>query len=202
MMKKIAYMILVPGTLLFACTPAPQEAYFNRGEPESLLDLATKAVNLDIKSPASIQQMTEVISKEQPNHAKLSCEKSSPLCREAKHVLTQFDVPVEYTDSLHSKVSLYYESMKVRNCQNRYIDNTADLNSMNSPTFGCSTASNMVQMITDKRQILSPAMTGTADAIKPLQVMSGYEMPNYTATNNASTEQSTQLLTTNAGSSR
>lgn len=188
-------MFLVPGTLLFACTPAPKEYYFNRGEPESLLDLDTTAYNLEIKSPASIQQLTDVVSKEQPTRAKLRCLKSEPLCRETKNVLTQFAVPFEYQDSPASKVSVFYDSMKVRNCQNRYIDITqSDLKSLNSPTLGCSTASNMVQMVSDKSQFLDPKRLGPTDATKPLQVMTGYDMLNYSASTNASTTSSTNLL--------
>ena len=65
-----------------------------------------------------------------------------------------------------------YDRLQARNCQNRYIDNTiTGYNNLNSPTFGCSTAINIVQMVTDKRQFTDPALLDVPDANKPMQAI-------------------------------
>lgn len=172
-MKKILF-ILVPCALLFSCKTAPKEAYFNRGEPESLLDISSEVVRVKIKSPASVQEVIDVINKDQPTRAQVSCRDSDNLCREVKNVMHQFAVPVKYVSSDSDNVALIYERLLVRNCQNRYIDNTPNLNNLNHPTLGCSTAINMVQMVSDKHQFTDPALMTDPDANKSLQAVGNY----------------------------
>lgn len=177
MVKKILYMLPL-SVVCVACTPAPKEAYFNRGEPESLLELSTEAVNAKLTSPASVQEIIDTINKQQPTRAEVKCNESDSLCREVMHVMKQFAVPVKYSSSSANKVTLVYERVLTHNCQNRYIDETAgqgNLNNLNSPTLGCSVAINMVQMVTDKRQFTNPELMSSTSATKPIQAITNYD---------------------------
>lgn len=176
MVKKIA-CILALTTALVACQPAPEEAYFNRGEPESLLDLSTEVVNVRLTSPTSIQEAIDTINKRQPTRAEVKCNDSDSLCKEAMHVMKQFAVPVKYTESNRNNVALIYERVLTRNCQNRFIDITAgpgNLQNIDYPTLGCSVAINMVQMVSDKRQFTNPELMTAPDAGKPEQSITNY----------------------------
>ncbi len=174
MIRNYTY-ILALGAAVAACTPAPQEAYFNRGEPESLLDISTEVVNVKITSPASVQKIVDVINKEQPTRARVSCQDSDPLCKEVKSVMNQFGVAVKYKSSNANNVALVYERIMARNCQNRYIDNISNnYNNLNYPTLGCSIAANMVQMVSDKHQFTNPALMDDSSATKLLQAITNY----------------------------
>jgi hypothetical protein len=177
MVKKVLYVASL--SLAFAaCTPAPKEAYFNRADPESLLELSTEAVNARLTSPASVQEIIDTINKQQPTRAEVRCPETDGLCREAMHVMKQFAVPVKYSNSGANTVTLIYERVLTHNCQNRFIDNTAgmgNLNNLNYPTLGCSVAINMVQMVSDKRQFTNPELMSTPAATKPVQVMTNYD---------------------------
>jgi hypothetical protein len=76
-----------------------------------------------------------------------------------------------------NSVSLVYERVLARDCENRFIDNTINPYNLDHPTRGCSTASNMLQMITDKRQITSPTLLDYSDGSRLERVMDGYEIP-------------------------
>ncbi len=164
-------------TVLACAPPPPKEAYFNRGEPESLLDYSSEVVNLKIASPASVQEVADAVNKEQPTRAEVSCEPQDTLCGQVKNVMQQFGVQTKYklpNPGSSPSVALVYDRLQARNCQNRYIDNTiSGYNNLNSPTLGCSTAINIVQMVTDKRQFTDPALMDMPDANKPMQAL-GY----------------------------
>ena len=74
-------------------------------------------------------------------------------------------------------MTLVYERVLARDCENRYMENTVNPYNLNYPTFGCSNASNMVQMVTDKRQFTSPALLEMQDAERVERVMDGYRKP-------------------------
>jgi hypothetical protein len=49
---------------------------------------------------------------------------------------------------------------------------------LNHPTFGCTIASNMVQMVSDKREFTNPGLTGEADGLKTSQRVGFYNTPD------------------------
>ena len=61
---------------MVACSQIPKEAYYNRGEPESLIDVSSEVVNLKIQSPASVEEITSWINRDQPTRAEISCPES------------------------------------------------------------------------------------------------------------------------------
>jgi hypothetical protein len=162
---------------LAACSQIPKEAYYNRGQPESLVDNSSEIVNLKIHSPASIEEITSVINKDQPTRAVLKCPEGDGLCSETQSVLHQFGVPVKYTPSLENSVALVYERLQARDCENRYIDNMINPYNLNHPTFGCTVAVNMVQQVADKRVFTNPPLMDDASATTAMQTMGFAGMP-------------------------
>ena len=106
--KHILYSGLM-GLVLVACSEIPKEAYFNRGEPESLLDVSSEVVNLKIDSSASVQEIAHWINQDQPTRAELNCPEEEALCKQVQQVLHQFGVPVKYTAVSGNNVVLVYE---------------------------------------------------------------------------------------------
>lgn len=176
-MKK-TYAIAALSLLAAGCNEIPPETYFNRGSPESLLDMSSEVVNVRLDSPASLGELTNWIDQDQPSRAELSCMQGDPLCSQAEETLAQFGVPAQMLPSPDNSVTLYYERVLARDCENRYIDNRINPYNLNHPTFGCSTAANMVQMISDKRQITAPNLTDYADGEKAVQTYGDYMKPN------------------------
>lgn len=161
---------------LAACAPMPKEAFFDRGHPESLLDVSSEVINFKLASPATVQEITDTLNKEQPTRATVNCQERSSLCKEVKSVMHQFKVDVKYHPSNANTVSLVYERTQARNCQNRYIDRTWNPYNLNSPTMGCSVAINTVQMVSDKHQFTDPALMDAPDANKGLQAIGNYDI--------------------------
>lgn len=162
-MKKLH--ALFPALLLLsACNEIPREAYFNRGNPESLLDASSEVVSVQLTSDRSIDEVVEWIDQDQPTRAELLCADGEPLCEATKEVMNLYGVEYQSAPSSENTVHLVYERVLARDCEHRYIDNHINPYNMNHPTFGCSTASNMVRMVTDKRQFISPALLDYIDA--------------------------------------
>lgn len=173
---KIATLLTCSAALLAtgACNETPSAAYFNRGSPESLLDMSSEVVNISLTDEAGPDELASWINQEQPSRAEISCQDADPACAKAKNVLDQFKVPYQQEEAAHSGVSLFYERVLARDCENRYINNSINPYNLNHPTFGCSVAANMVQQVTDKRQFVNPNLLDFADGEKAAQNTRNY----------------------------
>jgi hypothetical protein len=165
-------MLLV---LLSACRP-PDSAYENRGGPESLIDVSSEIVNLTVASGAEIDDLSAWIDRDQPTRAELYCLEGDPICVQARQVLDLYGVPTQFINSSTATVTLIYERILARDCDQRYVKNQS-LTNVSSPSFGCSLAANMVQQITNKQQIVRQNLMDYPDAAKAVQVHDNYRLP-------------------------
>jgi len=165
---------LVAALSLSSCNEIPPSNYFDRGAPESLLDVSSEVINLPIQSDVSVQEVVRWINQDQPTRADLYCMDSDPLCSQVRGALQQFGVPVQYYATGGNSVALIYDRVLARDCENRYIDNRINPYNLNHPTFGCTIASNIVQHVTDKREFTSPALVDYRDADKVIQNVKDY----------------------------
>jgi hypothetical protein len=172
-MKKALAATVSVICLLAACSEIPGKAYFNRGDPENLLDVSSEVVTL---GQGQISQLSNMIVQDPPARAELGCSASDSLCTQAKKILDKHNIPAQYTGN-GSGVTLVYERIMARDCENRFIDNSINPYNMNHPTFGCSITGNMVQMVSDKRQFVNPSLLDLADGEKTVQVYRAYEKP-------------------------
>ena len=180
-MKK-QYAFLAVALLAQACGPIPpEEAYYNRGTPESLLDVSSEVVNVALESRSSVQEVADWVNQDQPTRAEVYCMEGDPLCDEAMDVLGQFGVPVSYVASADNAISLVYERILAHDCENRYVNNNgahdANYYNLNHSSFGCSVASNMVQAVSDRQQFVSPVLLGYQDGEKAAQTYRRYLQP-------------------------
>jgi hypothetical protein len=175
-MKKV-FPIIAFSLLLAGCAIVPREVAFNRGTPESLLDVSSEVVNVSLTGRSSVDEVVDWVNQDQPTRAELYCMDGDATCAEAERVLGQFGVPVVHVASSDNTVALVYERVLARDCENRYIDNANNPYNWNHPTFGCSVASNSVQMVSDKRQFVSPALTDYRDGEKSVQTYQMYMKP-------------------------
>jgi hypothetical protein len=158
------YLTLV--LALAGCSVLPNGAHYNRGTPESLLDVSSEVVSLQLSSENSVDQMVEWIDKDEPTRAELHCDGSDAVCNAAKEVFKLYGINYEVVAGSGKGVDLIYERVLARDCDNRYMDNHINPYNMNHPTFGCSLASNMVQSVSDKKQFVNPSLLGFRDAKK------------------------------------
>lgn len=170
--------VLAIGLLASGCSKIPAGAYFDRGQPESLLDESSEVVNFDILGPESLDELIVWINEDQPTRAELYCQDGDMLCLETYELLEQFGVPIMYVSSPDNVATLVYERVIARDCENRYIDDSVNPYNLHHPTYGCSVAANMVQMVTDKRQFTSPPLLDYPDADSVGAAMRGFRTPN------------------------
>ncbi len=179
MTKKIKSLLVmaIASTAMVACNVLPPEAYYSRGNPEDLLDTSSEVVNFELNNYTALDDLLNWVNEDQPTRAELYCIEGDMTCLEAEQVLQQFGVPTVFIASGDNMATLVYERVLARNCENRYIENGVNPYNLAHPTMGCSTASNMVQMVTDKRQFTSPALLDFPDAERAARVMQGYRQP-------------------------
>ncbi len=128
------------------------------------MDVSSEVVSVEMVSEQSTQEIVNWIETDQPSRAEINCFEGDPLCAKAEETLQLYGLEYDITGSDRTEVLLVYERVITRDCENRYIDNSVNPYNLYHPTFGCSIAANMVQMVADKRQFVSPALLDYADA--------------------------------------
>lgn len=159
-----------------ACSPK-QDTTFSRGAPESLIDVSSEVVNLSVKSAREIDELSQWINRDQPTRAELYCAEGSSLCTQTRQVLELFGVPTMQVASNSGTITLIYERVLARDCQQRFVDNLTNYTNENHPAFGCSIAANMVQQISNKQQIVSPNVGDYRDAQSAINYYNRYQSP-------------------------
>lgn len=153
-------LLLVALLALSACQPKPNaSAYYNRGGPESLLDVSSEVVNLSVADNAALGELSNWIKTDQPTRAELYCFAGNPRCTEARKVLDLHGVPTMTVESGDFNVALVYERILARDCNQRFVDNSTNQWNTNHPSFGCSVSANVVQHVSDKQQFIAPNIT-------------------------------------------
>ncbi len=179
-MKHVSLIsILSCAGLLAACSEIPPSAYYDRGAPENLLDSSSEVVNMSLSSRNVLAQLADTLAQDPPSRAELNCGRGDAMCSEARNLFDQHGVPVEITGA-GDGVTLIYERVVARDCEQRYIDNSINPYNLHPPTFGCSISANMVQMVSDKRQFLSPSLLDFHDGAKAAQSYGNYLKPTTT----------------------
>lgn len=178
-MKHVFSSFLSLGVLLLsACSQLSEANYSNRGTPESLLDVSVEQITVPLDGAAGIDDLIAVLNQNQPSQATLQCAGNDMLCRNARNVLQQFAVPAtEMASAGGNQVVLVYENLVARDCDPRFVDNTINPYNLNHPSFGCANASNMIQMVGDKRQFTNPVIHGYVDGSKVRQGYKEYVQP-------------------------
>ena len=99
-----------------ACSPPPDSAFFNRGGPESLLDVSSEVVNLSVGDPVKLDELAKWIERDQPTRAELYCTVGEPRCEEARKVIELNAIPLMVVPSREYNVALVYERILARDC--------------------------------------------------------------------------------------
>lgn len=172
--------ITISATMLLAAAcglPPSDSAYQTRGTPESLLDISSEVVTLNTASPEDITDLSAWISRDQPTRAELNCDISGKHCRDAEKMLRKKGVPVSQGAYGAQAVTLVYERVITRDCDQRHVDNPNKYYNTNSPAFGCSVASNMIQHVTDKQEFVNPNTLDPASAARGVSTMQRANKP-------------------------
>ena len=164
-MKHFILALLAIATLA-ACEKLPDRSYSLPVRPESLLDSSGERTSFSLASQRSVQDLTDWINKDQPTRAELSCVSEQPSCKKAIQVLASFAVPYKLVSAVpgDGKVVLIYSRIVTRNCNNHFVSNEHNVFNLNTPSFGCSVASNSIKMISDPQQVVNPLISGQTDA--------------------------------------
>ena len=153
--------------LVSACgNRAPDSAFINHGTPESLLDVSSEVVNLSATNKSELKDLSAWIEKDQPTRAELNCHAGDKRCDETRKVLNLHGVPVIQGAGADQTVTLIYERILARDCNQRFEINRRNYDNTNYPSFGCSVAANMVQQVTDKQEFISPNLSDDPSAVR------------------------------------
>lgn len=157
---------------LAACGPKPDDtAYLNRGGPESLIDVSAEVITLNAATVSDLAELKKWIIKDRPSRAELSCDTQNKTCRDTAALLKKHKVPTTSGYEGNGTVTLVYDRLVARDCDSAYVNNTHNHYNTNHASFGCAIASNMVRQITDKREIVSPALSSDPSAIPATDVI-------------------------------
>lgn len=160
-----------------ACqSPGPGD-YANRGDPERLLTTTAEIMYIDLAPAGALDQLTDAIEQDAPARAILNCHVDKSACKKAKRILDKHHIASENTGA-GNDVTLIYEHVIARDCEQRYIDNSSNIYNLHAKSFGCSITGNMVQMVTDKRQFTDPGLLGYRDGETAAQVYENYSKPS------------------------
>ncbi len=151
--------------------PPSASSYFNRGGPESLIDVSSEVVNLNASSAREVKELATWIENDRPTRASLNCAITDKFCTEAKKILELHGVPVTAGQSAQQSITLVYERILARDCAKAYVDNPDNFYNTNHPSFGCSIASNMVQQVTDKQEFVNPSLADDPSAVRAVNDM-------------------------------
>ena len=141
--------------LVTSCSDIPPQAYTERGSPQSLLDVSSEVVTVQLQSRQAVAEVENWLDA-------------------VEQALNMYGVDYEWIPARVSEVNLIYERVIAHDCENRFIDNRINPYNMHYPTYGCSIASNMVSMVTDRREFVNPALLGPVDGLEATKVMNGY----------------------------
>lgn len=179
-MMKYWMSIIATLMLVSACSDVPPHAYADRGAPESLLSKSQERVNVSLVNESGIAELQQWLERHQPTNAVLSCAPSSLRCAQARDLLEQYGVDLRMVVSRTGQdvAHLNYTHVVARDCENSYIDNPRNPYHVHAPAFGCSLAANMVQQISDRKQLTDPDMVPMQDGRRAAQVARGATQPN------------------------
>lgn len=158
---------------LSACSEVPDEAYFTRGQPESLLSVNTESVSVDLNQRNAAAQIAKILSGEEASRAVLSCS-NAMVCQRAERTLNQYKLPYEIVQGQGNSVSIIYDRIVMRECDNRFVTNHNNPYNLNHRGFGCSIAMNQALAVKDKRQFTDPLVLGPYDGFKAAQNYDNY----------------------------
>jgi len=134
------------------------------GSPEALLDVSSEVVNLGVKSGKEVDDLAQWVNRDQPTRAELYCAEGEKNCKDARQVLELYGVPTMQVASQAGTVTLVYERVLARDCDQRFRDNYDQWYNENHPAFGCSVSANIVQHVAQKQQFVSPNLSDYRDA--------------------------------------
>ncbi len=152
--------LLVLSMLLVAsCGKPPADAAFNNRGPESLLDVSSEVVTLSANSKSELSDLSAWIEKDHPTRAELNCAVADKRCDDARKLLDLNGVPVSAGNGADHTVTLVYERILARDCDQRLVINRPNYHNAPSTNFGCAVSANIVQHVTDKQEFINPNLS-------------------------------------------
>ena len=148
-----------------ACERPPESAFATHGSPESLIDVSSEVVNLSIANGDEIKQLGDWVSKDQPTRAELYCAAGDLSCADAQKVLDLRAVPSVVVPSDRRMVTLVYERILARDCNPRFTGAYPSAFGAHDAGYGCATAANIVQHVSNKQQFINPNISDNPSAV-------------------------------------
>ncbi len=139
------------------------------------MDVSLETTNVSLAKKNSVSNLSKMVSEYRPSSAELRCSLASTRCAQAKEILERNSIPFSVSGEKSNDVILSYKKVTARDCSTQYIDDMGGSGVENHPSFGCAVASNVVQMVSNKRQFTEPNLMDFPDAEKAAQSYGEYQ---------------------------
>jgi hypothetical protein len=133
-------------------------------KPEALIDISSERVSFSLKDKKSVEEALDWMYKNRPSKVEISCS-NSKICGELHNAIKTAKVPHKHLDKNAEIVVFIYNKVVAKDC---------DKSANGRYVFGCSVASNMVNMISDYKQIIDPPLSGDASAGRLAKIYNHY----------------------------
>lgn len=158
--------------LLAACTMPKDAAFMNRGGPESLLDVSSEVVTVNVATPGDVDALARWVEGDHPSRVELQCDVSAPHCKKAIKLLESKGIPLVTVPSAANTAMLVYERILARDCNQRFREpDSSSVYNAPSPALGCSIAANMVQHVSDKSVFINPSISDDPSAASGMNAL-------------------------------
>jgi hypothetical protein len=152
-------IFLACALLVSACT---SYQFGNVIRPEGLVSSSAEKISFPVADAASVAAIEKwVNSGEKPSAAEISCNASGKSCKAVKQMLKKHKInTTEVALTGESSLALIYERVTAKNCEESH--------------FGCATAANSLNMVTNRDQFIKPALSDYQDAAGAVRAVGKY----------------------------
>jgi len=153
-MKKL--LVLLVSISLFSCVQNEK-----RVSVESLITSSAENASFPIQNQSSVREVKNWVNDDKPTRAIINCGSNKFLCKDVEEHFTanSIDFDIVQSSSSASSVSLLYNRTNAKNCISG---------------FGCDNSANIIQMVTDRSDFVSPSLTDHHDATKAVGTYNSY----------------------------
>ncbi|MFN7038460.1 MAG: hypothetical protein ACK4OM_02690 [Alphaproteobacteria bacterium] len=141
-------------------------------EPESLLDFSHEKISFALKTNQSLNEIEDIIKKDIPSNAEFVCNHNNKICREAKDLFNTNNIEYKeiYDANIEPYVALNYDRIIAKDCSSLGKNDKSS-----SIMLGCSNSSNILQMISDYKQVTNPNIMDPVDAASGVKNYNKYQ---------------------------
>lgn len=181
-MKKIYFVSLLSALILSSCSnkgsnllPLNDRSNIGFITSASMLETSAEKITYSSSSSDVIERITHWADSKHPNRAELSCKSEERNCFRIQKALESFSIPVKHVPGNSNginDITLVYEKLIARDCYEDLANMLPDAHGQVAyPSLGCAVERNILGMVSDHNQFISPKLSGLQDASRAVKAL-------------------------------